>query len=160
MRFWCGENNQTNRSFLGHTLILVEQVTNSRERQFEIHINIREKPSTGVVRGVGVGRKHLDVTADTNGRTMIPNMRHCSILREISALQSIRTRKGKRRKRKIEKKIIQLRQKANNIANDSMNRVVRAVTEGVDKVILEDLSPKANDQSWREPEKNNEPLHA
>ncbi len=73
---------------------------------------------------------------------MIHNMRHCSILREISALQSIRTRKGKRRKRKIEKKIIQLRQKANNIANDSMNRVVRAVTKGAGKVVLEDLSPK------------------
>ncbi len=143
MRFWCGENNQTNRSFLGHALILVEQVTNSRERQFEIHINIREKPSTGVVCGADVSGKHLAVTADTNGNTMIHNMRHRSILREISALQSIRTRRGKRRKRKIEKKIIQLRERANNIANDSMNRVVRAVTEGAGKVVLEDLSPKA-----------------
>ncbi len=120
---------------------IVERVTNSREHQFEIHINIREKPSTGVVRGVDVGGKHLAVTADTNGITMIPNMRHRSILREISALQSIRTRKGKRRKRKIEKKIIQLRQKANNIANDSMNRMVHTVTKGVDRVVLEDLSP-------------------
>ena len=46
---------------------IVERVTNSREHQFEIHINIREKPSTGVVRGVDVGGKHLAVTADTNG---------------------------------------------------------------------------------------------
>ncbi len=90
-----------------------------------------------------VGGKHLAVTADTNGITIIHNMRHCSILREISAFQSIRTRKGKRRKRKIEKQITRLRQKANNIANDSTNRMVHAIIKGVDKVVLEDLSPKA-----------------
>ncbi len=39
---------------------IVERVTNSMERQFEIHINIREKPPkhvpTGAVRCVDVGR--------------------------------------------------------------------------------------------------------
>ncbi len=123
----------------------MERVTNSRERQFEIHINIREKPPkhvpTSVVRGVDVGGKHLAVTAYTNGRTIIHNMIHRSILREIISLQSIRTRKGKRRKRKIEKQVTQLRQKANNIANDSTNRIVHAVTKGVGKVVLDDLSP-------------------
>ncbi len=64
-------------------------------------------------------------------------MRHRSIIR---ALQGIRTRKGKNRKRKIEKKISRLQQKANNIANDSMNRIVHIVTKGVDKVAVENLS--------------------
>ncbi len=67
-------------------------------------------------------------------------MRHRSILREIRYLQSVRTRKGKNRKRKIEKKITLLRQKADNIANDSMNRIVHAVIKGVDKVVIENLS--------------------
>ncbi len=162
------------------------------EHQFEIHINIREKPSTGVIRGMGVGGKHLAVTADTNGRTIIHHMRHLSILREIISLQSIRTRKGKRRKRNIEKQITQLRQKANNITNDYVNRVIHAITKDADKVVLEDLSYEFTssgilctnhincrdqlcvnldtgelirfiteiNQSWREPEKSNEPLDA
>ncbi len=140
--------------------------------------------TTGVIRGVDVGRKHLVVTADTNGGTMIHDMRHRSILREIRYLQSIKSRKGKRRKRKIEKKINQLRQQANNITNDTMNRIVNAVTSGVDKVVLavrqyldnirmdkccdircgqggtRGFITEINDQSWWEPQKNDEPLHA
>ncbi len=114
------------RSLDMHSFKIVERVTNSRERQFKIHINVVMVPerhvTAGVVRGVDVGGKHLAVTDYTNGRTIIHNMRHRSILREIISLRSIRTRKGKRRKRKIEKKISRLWKRANNIANDSINR--------------------------------------
>ena len=56
-----------------------------------------EPPKTGNMRGIDVGGKHLAVTVDFKEESVVYDMPHKGILREIDALKSMRDRytKGK-----------------------------------------------------------------
>ncbi len=108
------------------------------ERKFEIHINIGMVPkrhvSTGIDRGVDVGGKHLAVTDDSAGNISFHNMRHREILVKINRLKGRLSYLKGRQRRRLEKQIRRLWKKANNVADDSTNRIIHAVADGVDSV--------------------------
>ncbi len=126
----------------------IDKHTKPSDHMFELHIAIHEpvEPhrTTGTIRGVDVGGKHLAVTVDTDGNVTIHNTRHRAILREIDALKSLRDRKTRhgRKWHILNDQIKRLYRKANNIAANTINQTIAQITNGVDAVVVESLSVK------------------
>ncbi len=124
----------------------VTKYTKPSDHMFELHIAVytpvEQHRTTGVIRGVDVGGKHLAVTVDTNGNVTIHNTRHRIILREIDALKSLRDRKVRhgRKWHILNDQIKRLYRKADGIAVNTINQTVSRVVQGVDAVIAEILS--------------------
>ena len=123
----------------------IDKHTKPSDHMFELHIAVRvpvePHRTTGVMRGVDVGGKHLAVTVDTNA---VHNTRHRDILREIDALKSLRDRKTRhgRKWHILNDQIKRLYGKANNIAANTINQTIAQITNGVDAVVVESLSVK------------------
>ncbi len=126
----------------------IDKHTVQSDHMFELHIALHEpvEPhrTTGTIRGVDVGGKHLAVTVDTDGNVTIHDTRHRRILREIDALKSLRDRKTRhgRKWHILNDQIKRLYRKANNIAANTINQTIVQITNGVDAVVAESLSVK------------------
>ena len=124
----------------------VDKNTKPSDHIFELHIAVRvpvePHRTTGVIRGVDVGGKHLAVTVDTNGNVTIHNTRHRIILREIDALKSLRDHKVRhgRKWHILNDQIKRLYRKADGIAVNTINQTVLRIVQGADAVIVEILS--------------------
>ncbi len=124
----------------------VDKNTKPSDHMFELHIAVRvpvePHRTTGVIRGVDVGGKHLAVTVDTNGNVTIHNTRHRIILREIDALKSLRDHKVRhgRKWHILNDQIKRLYRKADSIAVNTINQTVSRIVQGADAVIAEILS--------------------
>ena len=126
-------------------------VTNKsdRERQFEVHVVIREhvppRVMTGVWAGVDLGGRHSATVAMSDGTVLILTLREADTMRKIAKLhaQMDRCKKNSCKYRRLRDEMSSIYKKLNNRQVDKLRHFNNKLFDKCDRVIFEAMNLQA-----------------
>ena len=146
----CGKPFKLQKGTLPHTSqsYKIVDVTNNtdRERQFELHVTVREhvpdRVATGIHAGIDMGGKHTLIVGKSDGSIAILTLREKDTIRNIARIQKkmARCKLHSHKWRSLHDTLQSVYKKTGNMQTDKLRKFAKKLFAQCDKIIMEGMN--------------------